>query len=129
MKISILSIISFCFYFSAIAQELKHNYRIGPQFTDCDSLDFTGFSSEVSISLINMSNFRFEQSFNLTNKQGLQSGEYFSCDNKEGFLLITIDGKEILYTRVPKIFWNDFISSQNPEEYYLKNRHRLGVLK
>ncbi len=127
MKISILSIISFYFYFSVIAQEVKHNYHVGPQFTDCDSLDFTGLSSEASISLIRTSNFRFDQSFKLTNKQGLQSGEFFSCDNNEGFLLITIDGKEILYTRVVKKIWNDFISSPNPEEYYLNNRHLLNV--
>lgn len=107
------------------AQEVEHNYQVGPQSTNCDSLDITGLSQSGSIELIRASKFRFNQSFRLSRKQGLQLGGYFSCDNKEGFLIIKYDGKESLYQNVAKQVWEEFISSSDPEGYYLNIKKQL----
>ena len=110
---------------TTIAQEVEHNYPVGPQATNCDSLDIVGLSQTESISSIRASKYRFDQSFRLTRKQGFQLGEYYSCDNKEGFLIIKYDGKESLYHNVDKLIWNELISSSDPEGYYLKIRQQL----
>ena len=112
-------------YCGSKAQEVEHNYLVGPQSTNCDSLDIIGFSLSESIALIRASTYRFDQSFRLTRKQGLQLGEYYSCDNKEGFLIIKYDGKESLYYKVDKHIWDELISSSDPEGYYLKIKQQL----
>lgn len=111
----------------AMAQEVEHNYKVGPQHTNCDSLNIEDKSVDKSIAIIRHTKFRFNQSFQLRSKQGLQSGEYYSCDNKIGFLIIKYEGKEFLYQRVGKKTWEDFISSSDPEGYYLKLKLQLQV--
>ena len=112
-------------YCGSKAQEVEHNYLVGPQSTNCDSLDLIEISLSESIALIRASTYRFDQSFRLTRKQGLQLGEYYSCDNKEGFLIIKYDGKESLYYKVDKHIWDELISSLDPEGYYLKIKQQL----
>lgn len=111
--------------FCSFAQEVEHNYKVGPQSTNCDSLDISGQSASQSIELIRATKFRFNQSFRLSRKQGLQLGAYYSCDNKGGFLIIKYDGKENLYHKVDKHLWEEFISSSDPEGYYLKVKQQL----
>ena len=108
-----------------IAQEVEHNFLVGPQTTNCDSLDIVGLSQTESILLIRASKYRFDQSFLLTRKQGLQLGEYYSCDNEQGFLIIRYDGKENLYYNIDKLIWKELISSSDPEGYYLNNRQQF----
>ena len=112
-------------FYASKAQEVEHNYTVGPQITNCDSLDVVGFSISESIAMIRNSTYRFDQSFRLTRKQGLQLGEYYSCDNKEGLLIIKYDGKESLYYKVDKHIWDELISSSDPEGYYLKIKQQL----
>lgn len=110
------------------AQEVEHNYKVGPQSTNCESLDIKEQSLSKSIELIRASKFRFNQSFRLSRKQGLQLGAYYSCDNKDGFLIIRYNGKENLYHKVDKQLWDEFISSSDPEGYYLKEiRQQLQI--
>lgn len=104
----------------AFAQEVEHNYLVGPQFTNCDSLEVNELSPEKKIDAIRTSKFRFDQSFNLTRRQGLQGGEYYSCDNQVGFLVITYNGEEFLYEGVEKATWNNLISSSDPESEFLR---------
>ena len=112
-------------YCGSKAQEVEHNYLVGPQSTNCDSLDIIGFSLSESIALIRASTYRFDQSFRLTRKQGLQLGEYYSCDNEVGFLIIKYDGKESLYHKVDKRIWDELISTSDPEGYYLNIKQQL----
>lgn len=109
----------------AIAQEIEHNFPVGPQTTNCDSLDVNGLSLPESITLIRASKYRFDQSFRLTRKQGLQLCEFYSCDNKQGFLIINYDGIKFLYQKVDKLIWNELFSSSDPERYYLNIRQQL----
>lgn len=111
--------------YCATAQEVEHNYDVGPQSANCDSLDIVGQSLPESIELIRVTKFRFNQSFRLSRKQGLQLGAYYSCDNEGGFLIIKYDGKELLYHHVNKQLWEEFISSSDPEGYYLKVKKNL----
>ena len=112
-------------FYASKAQEVEHNYLVGPQITNCDSLDIIGFSLSESIALIRASTYRFDQSFRLTRKQGLQLGEYYSCDNEVGFLIIKYNGKESLYHKVDRRIWDELISSSDPEGYYLNIKQQL----
>lgn len=107
-----------------LAQEVEHNYLVGPQMTDCDSLDITGLSLHESIDKIRASKFRFDQAFKLTRKQGLQSGEFYSCDNERGYLVISFDGIESLFVNIEKNIWNDLISTSDPEGLYFKMKKK-----
>ena len=107
------------------AQEVEHNYLVGPQSTSCDSLSLDNLSIDEGIQRIRGVTFRFDQRFQLTRKQGLQSGEYFSCDNKVGYMVINYDGIEHLYESVDKELWRELISSSDPEGFYLNNKKLL----
>lgn len=125
MEKSIGFIFCFVIYFSAYGQKQEHNFKVGPNETDCDFLDITDLSVTKSISRIRASKFRFDQSFKITGKQGLQSGVYYSCDNKEGFLIIEINNKKHLFDKVDIQIWKELISSSNPEEYYFNIKNQL----
>ena len=109
----------------AAGQEVGHNYLVGPQFTDCDSLKMDGLTPEQAIEKIRRAKYRFDQKFRLTRKQGLQKGEFYSCDNQTGYLVITLDGRESLYFHVNKDFWDSLVTSADPEGYILKNKGSL----
>ncbi len=118
-------IISLFNCFCSFGQEVEHNYIVGPQNTNCDSLNLSDISRSESIELIRGSKFRFNQSFRLRRKYGLQLGAYYSCDTKYGFLIIKYDGGEFLFHNVDKHIWEEFISSSDPEGYYLKIKSEL----
>lgn len=121
MKISLLFFLTSFFISNLVfAQEVEHNYLVGPQNTNCDSLYVHGFSLPESIAKIRTVKFRFDQSFRLTRKQGLQVGEFYSCDGDIGYLIIKYDDKETLYLGVSKNVWTDIISSTDPEANFLK---------
>lgn len=108
-----------------VAQDIKHNYTVGPQTVTCDSLKLNESSLDISIESIRRTKFRFDQTFKLTRKSGLQRGEYYSCDNKSGFLIIKYNDSENLYQKVEKVIWNKLTSSADPEGYYLKIEQQL----
>ncbi len=111
------------------AQEVEHNYRVGPQTTTCDSLKLDGENLGVFIGKIRQTSFRFQQSFKLMRRQGLQKAEYFSCDNAHGFLVVSMDGTETLYSNVAKDQWQQLISSSDPEGYFLEIKNDLKQIK
>ncbi|NJN28063.1 MAG: hypothetical protein HC819_19870 [Cyclobacteriaceae bacterium] len=116
-----LSIFWFC-DFACEAQDLEHNYVVGPQFTNCDSLPIEGTSVVEAIELIRKADFRYHQNFRLTRRQGFQSGNFYSCDVAHGYMIIRYDGVEKLYVNVPKSAWESLLSNPDPELYYLKNK-------
>ena len=109
------------------AQEVEHNYLVGPQSTTCDSLKMHDLSIDQCIEQIRKSNFRFDQTFRLTRKKGLQQGEFYSCDGKVGFLIIKFNDEEQLYQNVEKTSWELLISSSDPEGYYLKRKQQFQI--
>lgn len=106
------------------AQEVEHNYLVGPGKTTCDSLMTDDLTIEGIIKVIRTTQFRFNQEFKLTRKQGLQKGEYYSCDNKSGFLIVKYDNEYFLFTEVQKNIWNELISSADPEQFFLETKDR-----
>lgn len=109
----------------SFAQEVEHNYLVAPKFVDCDSLKIEDLLIDQATKSIRASKYRFDQSFRLTRKSGLQFAEFYSCDNESGYLIIKFDDQELLYTDVQKDNWNKFISSSDPEGFYLEIRERL----
>ncbi len=109
------------------AQEVEHNYLVGPQLTNCDSLEIDDFSLGKAIEKIRGAKYRFDQKFRLTRKSGLQKGEFYSCDNQRGYLIITMDNEEFLFVSVDKSFWNELISSSDPEGFYLNSKSTLQI--
>ena len=115
-----LVILSFALVPFTQAQEVEHNYTVGPQTTNCDSLDLSKVPAENQIASIRSATFRFDQSFKLTRRTGLKGGSFYSCDNKSGYLIIKYNEKEQLIADVKKEQWQEFISSRDPEGYYLE---------
>ena len=102
------------------AQEVEHNYPVGPQTTNCDSLDLSKVASENHIVTIKSTTFRFDQTFKLTRRTGLKGGSFYSCDNKTGYLIIKYNEEEQLFADVEKEQWQELITSRDPEGYYLE---------
>jgi hypothetical protein len=107
---------------SVYAQEVEHNYLVGPQFTDCDSLTIDSLSTEKAVERIRYVKFRYQQNFKLTRKTGLKSAEFFSCDLHSGFLIVKYDTDESLYSEVGKSEWEVLVSSSDPEGFYLQKK-------
>ena len=111
------------------AQEVEHNYLVGPGVTTCDSLKIDDLPVDSSINTIRSAKFRFNQEFKMTRRQGLQMGEFYSCDNKLGFLIIKYDNKYMLFKEIQKQVWNNFISSGDPEGFFLKSKDSWDRIK
>ena len=100
------------------AQEVEHNYPVGPQKTNCDSLHLTEHSPLEVISAIENSSFRFDQGFKISRVTGIRAGHYYSCDGVSGYLILTIGKEKKVYPEIPKILWNEFISSSDLDGFY-----------
>jgi hypothetical protein len=104
------------------AQDVEHNYLVGPQFTDCDSLKFEGLSTEKAIELVRSVKFRYQQNFKLTRRTGFKGAEFYSCDLLSGILVIQFDNEQFLFTEVSKADWESLTSSPDPEGFYLDKK-------
>ena len=107
------------------AQDVEHNYKVGPQSTSCDSLILEALNPERAIEKIRDAKFRFQQSFKLTRRQGFKEGEFYSCDGEIGFLIIKYNESEFLYVEVKNEIWDKLKTSQDPEGYFLEIKDDL----
>lgn len=105
------------------AQEVEHNYPVGPSKTSCDSLSLEGFSFEESLEKIESTTFRFEQKFRNSRLSGVQAGQFLSCDGKSGFLLLTVDKRKTIHMDVPRTIWDNLIGSSDPDHLYREQIH------
>ncbi len=106
----------------AMGQEVEHNYLVGPNVTNCDSLNFDDRTMQLAIRDIRQAKFRFSQRFKLTRRQGFKGGEFYLCGSATGFLIVGYDDKEFLYTDIDKLIWEKLRSSSDPEGYYLDEK-------
>ncbi|MCG8307854.1 MAG: hypothetical protein MI975_10730 [Cytophagales bacterium] len=119
MKLLLILAIFSCLSFDPVrAQDVEHNYSVGPGVVTCDSLKLDGSSTEKPIDQVRSAKFRFKQEFKLTRKQGLQMGQFYSCDHSTGYLIIKYNGKQTLYSDVGKKFWDELITSGDPENFF-----------
>lgn len=123
IKACILTIVSIAGWsINSAAQEIEHNYLVGPQYTDCDSLKIEHILKDEAIRTIKGSTFRYTQNFKLTRRQGLMAGAFYSCDNETGYLIIQYDKVEYLYFDMTRKDWELLKSSKDPEGFYLDQK-------
>ncbi|MDZ7606580.1 MAG: hypothetical protein U5K79_13550 [Cyclobacteriaceae bacterium] len=106
---------------SAQAQEVEHNYKVGPQNVSCDSLKVPPGDLPVALDLLKGATYRYSKKFRMTRKNGLQGGEFYSCNGITGFLIVRYDNQEVLYMNFDKTDWESFTSSSDPEGFYIDN--------
>lgn len=104
-------------YGVAFSQQVPHNYEMGPQVTDCDSLKLEDMSQEIQIKVIEDAKFRLVKNFKLNRKQGFQGAWFYSCNGREGYLVARVDGRKKLYGRLTLEAWETFVSSGDFEHY------------
>jgi hypothetical protein len=107
------------------AQEVEHNYQVGPQNATCDSLKIQKLNSEQAMEQIRGTKFRVQQSFKLPRREGFKGGEFYSCDGDTGFLIIKYSQSVFLFTDVDKEIWKNLKTSQDPEGYFLEIKEGL----
>jgi hypothetical protein len=98
--------------------QVEHNYKVGPQSTNCDSLEIRAFSTDDAISIIKQSSFRYQQQFKISRTYGVMSASFFSCDGKLGYLIVKVEKKDYIYIDVPKSKWTGLISSADINGFY-----------
>jgi hypothetical protein len=99
--------------------QVEHNYLIGPQSTDCDSLYVLSSPIDEAIENIERSTFRFQQQFKISRTYGVMNARYYSCDGEKGFLIINVDRKDFVYMDVPKSIWDNLITSPDINTFYV----------
>jgi hypothetical protein len=98
--------------------QVEHNYPVGPQSTNCDSLDIALLSLDEAISKVESSKFRFQQQFKISRTYGVMSAKYYSCNGKSGYLIMLVDKKNLMYLEVPKTVWDTLITSSDINAFY-----------
>ena len=98
--------------------QVEHNYKVGPQSANCDTLDISSFSLDEAISAIELSTFRYQQQFKISRTYGIMSARFYSCDGNSGYLILKVDKKDIIYLEVPETIWKGLISSADINGFY-----------
>jgi len=130
MSRQILSILLFFMGYVYLAQgQVEHNFVIGPQITNCDSLPPTYTNPERALEIIRGAKFRFTEDFEIRRNSGFRGANFYSCDNEQGFLIVKVDDQSIIFPNVPKKIWDEFIGSNNMEGYYLRIKNEYPLLQ
>ncbi len=98
--------------------QVEHNYKVGPQSANCDTLNLSSYSLEKAISAIETTTFRYQQQFKISRTYGVMSARFYSCDGSTGYLVIKVDKKDFIYLEVPETKWKELISSGDINAYY-----------
>ena len=113
-----LIVLLFIMGIEKVNAQVEHNYPVGPQSTNCDSLDITTLSLDEAISKIENSKFRFQQQFKISRTYGIMNARYYSCNGKSGYLIMLVDKKDLIYLEVPKSVWETLITSADINAFY-----------
>ena len=105
------------FFGRNVFAQVEHNYPMGPQKTNCDSLSAISSVFSEALHAIEISTWRFKQSIKLNRLNGILRAEYYSCDGQTGFLIVLTSNKECIYKIVPVNLWNEFLKTNDPEKY------------
>ena len=109
--------------------QVEHNFLVGPNKTDCDSLPEIFPDQDRALELIQGAKFRFTQEFEIRRNAGFRGANFYSCDNEEGLLVVKVDDQSIIFPNVPKRIWDEFIGSNNMEGYYLRIKREYPILQ
>lgn len=114
-----------CILFNPSAKaQVEHNYLVGPQSTDCDSMDISNTSLKDAIQMIEKATFRFQQQFSISRTHGVMKAKYYSCDGLYGYLIMQVDKSDVVYLKVPKTIWDELIISQDINAFYASRIYR-----
>jgi len=118
------------FYQLSYGQEVEHNYPVGPQSTNCDSLDIQYLSFDQKLKAIEESVFRFNQNFKISRTSGVRAGHYYSCDGKTGLLILTVGKEKVIYEQIPRILWEKFIETTDLDGFFESNiKEKFPVIR
>lgn len=98
--------------------QVEHNYKVGPQSANCDTLDISSFPLKEAISTIELTTFRYQQQFKISRTYGVMNARFYSCDGISGYLVIRVDKKDFIYLEVPETKWRGLISSADINDFY-----------
>jgi hypothetical protein len=118
VKIRFFIIACFIFCISErLYAQVEHNYNLGPQVTNCDSL--VELSSEYvgAIKSLSEATWRYRQTISLRRTTGFRKAEFFSCDGTKGYLVVLISREECIYHQVPLTLWDELAASSDPESF------------
>ncbi len=101
-----------------VFSQVEHNYEVGPQSANCDTLDITSYTLGEAISAIDHTTFRYQQQFKISRTYGIMSARFYSCDGNSGYLVIKVDKKDVIYLEVPETKWKGMISSVDINGFY-----------
>ncbi len=113
------------FYQISYSQEVEHNYPVGSQKTNCDSLILQGLSFDQKINSIEESTFRFGQNFKISRSSGVRAGHFYSCDGNTGFLILTINKEKVIYEHIPRSLWENFTKATDLDGFFENNIKKI----
>lgn len=103
---------------SQVFAQVEHNYEVGPQSANCDTLDISSYPLKEAISVIDLTTFRYQQQFKISRTYGVMSARFYSCDGNSGYLVIKVDKNDFIYLEVPESKWKGLISSADINGYF-----------
>jgi hypothetical protein len=101
-----------------VFSQVEHNYKVGPQTANCDTLDISTYPFQEAKSVIELATFRYYQQFKISRTYGVMSARFYSCDGNSGYLLMKVDKKDLIYLEVPETKWKGLISSSDINGFY-----------
>ena len=110
--------------YAGCAQEVEHNFTVGPGNTSCDSLNVADTSNLITA--VRKTKFRFFEELKISRYKTPRHVSYFSCDGKSGYLIAKeTDKKEVIIEGVDIEDWKSVLNSRDPIMKYqaLKKRY------
>ncbi len=99
--------------------QVEHNFEMGPENTDCGSLDSLSLPEQEMPAPILAATFRYREELRISRYTAPRKLVYASCDGKDGYLLAWQDDSLIhVYEKVPLAAWEAILTAGDPRESY-----------
>ena len=106
--------------FTLYAQD-PQNMKVENQILDCSKMKSYFANVEQAHEILESTTFAFTQELKTTKRFGVKTANYYSCDNENGYLLMSVDDKEILYKNYPRFQWKLLIETNDLDGFYAEN--------
>lgn len=100
--------------------QIEHNFKMGPQKTDCHTLELS-LDTAQNVELIRLRKFRVKEEFQISRSQVPNSLEFYSCDGEQGYI-IAIESKSstVLFRDINKSLWDSLLITEDPLSFYFE---------
>lgn len=98
--------------------------------TACYNLPKNFKSYNQAVFEVKNAKFKFVDHVNTTRSSFIRGARYYSCDGEFGFLVIEINDRQYIHSRLPKKVWLSFKSAKSFGTFYnqaIRNRYRLNL--